>query len=273
VCLINLRWAAQRLVTQATEPASPEPPGLLRRAVIAGTALVALGYAWPRMIETGALGAWAQRGASPGSSLAALGWLLLALWWLLFGAGGLLNLASERLEDTGIRRPRFVSGWLGKAEPGSRISEVLGLVAPPLLLLGGSCLLGWQFPPLSALPWLGRTTMVSLGAAVLTVSLAHRVRAATRSGRAADLFLAWIPVALLFVAPLGVLFWAEPHALWGAAISPVMGFLALLPPGAALSPAALGTLPPWWLSPVLNLGAAAFGRIAKPLGRAIRGST
>jgi ABC-type transport system involved in cytochrome c biogenesis permease component len=258
VCLINLRWAAQRLVTQATEPSGTERQGLLRRAAIAGTALAALGYAWPRMIEGGSLGAWAHLGAGPGPSVAALGWLLLGLWWLLFGAGGLLNLASERLEDAGIRRPRFVSGWLGRAEPGRRVTEVAGLVAPPLVLLGVSCLLGWQLPPLSTLSWLGRTAAVSLGAAALTVSLAHWLRPATLSGRAADLFLAWIPLALLIVAPLSVLFWAEPHALWGAALSPVMGFLTLLPPDAPLSPAARGPLPPWWLCPVLNCGTAAF---------------
>jgi ABC-type transport system involved in cytochrome c biogenesis permease component len=258
VILLNLRWAARRLVTHAAERPEPEPPGLLRRAVVLGAALVALGYAWPKLIDGGSLGAWMRLGGTPAGSVAALGWLLLLLGWLLFGVGGLITLPMESLEAGAQRQPRFFSGWLSGAATGSgMLRGISELLTPPLLVGGLACLIAGRGPNAAALPWLGRVLVVAIGAATLTIVLARHVRAAIQADSAARYIAIWIGAAAILLAPMALLLWPDSGALYGAAISPLFGFLAVLPTRASLSPATIGPLPPWWLSPVLNVAAAA----------------
>src|SRR5205085_8233935 len=116
---------------------------------------------------------------TPEQSAAALGWLLLTVWWLVFGAGGLLSLPSEHGDAAGYRPPRFYSGWLtGSGSRRGYAAAIAGLVAPPLLLLAAGCALSDRFPAPSLLPWLGKAILVSLAAAALTAALAARLRAA-----------------------------------------------------------------------------------------------
>ena len=108
-----------------------------------------------------------------------------------------------------------------------------------------------------ALAWLGRTALVAAGAAWLTLVLQRRVRDSTLARRPSDVAAAWLMVLLLIVAPLTLLLWPQPWTLRVAAVSPAVGFLLALPPKASLSLAALGSLPPWWVTPAVNAGAAA----------------
>jgi ABC-2 family transporter len=258
VFVLSLRWAARRLVAHGAERPEAEPPGLLRRMVVLAAMLVALGYAWPKLIEAGALGSWLRLGGSPSGSIAALGWLLMLLGWLLFGVGGLITLPMEPLEPGALRQPRFFSGWLTRAAAGSSsIRSVAELLAPPLLVGGLACVLAGRWPSAASLPWLGRVLTVAAGAAALTVILARHVHAAIRADSAARYVLLWLGAAALLLAPMALLLWSESGALYGAAISPLFGFLAVLPPESSLSPASIGALPPWWLSPALNVGTAA----------------
>jgi hypothetical protein len=255
--LMNLRWASRRLVMHASEAPAPEPPGLLRRAVALGEALVILGYAWPRLIEAGSLGAWAGLGTTPEQSVAALGWLLLALWWLFFGAGGLLTLASEHGEAATYRPPRFYSGWLsGSGTRRGSTGAVIGLVVPPLLILAAGCALSGRIPSPDLLPWLGRVLVVAFGAAALSAALAARLRGALLAGSAARLVLASLLAFGLLTAPLVLLFWPEAPSCCLAAVSPAVGFLALLPTSNSLS--THSDILPWWLSPAVSLSLAAF---------------
>src|SRR5207247_7840826 len=98
----------------------------------------------------------------------ALGWLLLSVWWLVFGAGGLLSLPSEQGDAAGYRPPRFYSGWLSGSGSRGSAAAIAGLVAPPLLLLAAGCALSARFPAPHLLPWLGKAILVSLAAAALT---------------------------------------------------------------------------------------------------------
>src|SRR5262249_12729744 len=82
---------------------------------------------------------------------------------------------------------------------------------------------------------------------------------------AAGILAAWLAAGLLLIAPLALLFVPDPVSMRLAAISPAMGFLALLPPKCPLSPAALAPLPPWSLAPSLNVGATALlARAGRP---------
>lgn len=262
--VMNLRWAAGRLAAQVGDAPAGVPVDSLRRSVIVGAVVVVLGYAWPRLIEAGGLATFLRLTPDPDHSLAALGWLLLALWWLVFGIGGLLNLPAERREAAGDRPPRFFSGWLNETGSGpGPLRAMAGLVAPPLLLFVLGCLLAWRIPPPVLLTWVGRTLLVALGAAWLTLALARRLRASLEARRTADQVLAWFWIGLLLAAPLLLLSWQEPLALRLSAVSPVMGFLAVVP-GTPMLAAAPGRLPPWWLTPVLNAGAALLLGLMRP---------
>jgi hypothetical protein len=258
VFLLNLRWAERRLVTHASESPVPEPAGPLRRGVVLASTLVGLGYAWPGLVESGRLGAWLGFGSAPGDSVVALAWLLLFGWWLLFGVGGLLNLPAERLEAEGHRQPRFFSGWMGDAEsPRGAVIAVAALLLPPLLVWLIGCLLSGNTPPLAALPWLGRTVTVAISAALLVVALGRRLRAAERAENTLRILITWLVAAGLIVIPLAFMFWGGDEGITPAAVSPVVGFLVVLPARASLSLDRVGPLPAWWLSPLMNLGAAA----------------
>jgi hypothetical protein len=106
--------------------------------------------------------------------------------------------------------------------------------------------------------------------------LAARLQAAVLADSAGSVVVASLQAFGLIVVPLVLLYWPEATTLRLAALSPVMGFVALLPPSASLSPGVLA--PPWWLSPALNLATAALlrgtrnaplgtGTIAAPAGR------
>jgi hypothetical protein len=77
------------------------------------------------------------------------------------------------------------------------------------------------------------------------------------SGRMESMVAGWVLAVALLVAPLLLALWPELAHLRVAAVSPVMGFLVLLPSTTFSSTSAvLGSAAPWWLSPALNLGAA-----------------
>jgi hypothetical protein len=132
---------------------------------------------------------------------------------------------------------------------------MIGLVAPPLLILAAGCALSGRLPPTALLPWLGHAVVVAIGAAAITAALAARIRAAMLAEIAGGLRIAGLLAFGLIVAPLALLYWPDAATLRLAAVSPAVGFLSLLPLSAPLTPGPL--VPPWWLSPALSLAAAA----------------
>jgi hypothetical protein len=254
---LNLRGAAQRLVARTTETRILTRQDALQQGLGATILFVALGYAWPWLIERGSLGDWFGVGRAPGDSIAALGWLLLFGSWLLFGAGGLLSMDRLRIQAEARRPPGLLDRWLRPTTPRSGLlGAVAVMVAPPLLFLAVCCLLGWRLPGRPGLIWVGQTIVAAGGAAALTGTLARRMRSAVLMGSRQASLITWFLVLLLVVAPLGLLSRPGAGTLRAAALSPLFGFARVLPAKASLSPAGLGALPPWWLSPLL-CGAAA----------------
>jgi hypothetical protein len=261
--VLGLRWATRRLLLHASEAPEAETPSRLRRGVAIVTALVALGYAWPGLIEGGGLSAWMRQGSAPADSIADLAWVLTLLWWLLFGVGSLLGLSEGRLE-AGEGPPRRSGGWLGDtATTRGALRALLWLLLPPYLVLVLGCLLSGRSGELAALSRTEHLLVVAAGAAGLTVALARRARTAAAQGEELRSPTAWLLPALLIAAPLFLLFWPDVPAFPLAALSPLVGFLRLLPPTAPLSSEQLASLP-WWLSPALNAGAAALLDYRRP---------
>ena len=136
-----------------------------------GCAIAILGYTWPWLIEAGRLSGWMQLGPDAGGSVGALGWLLLAGWWLAYGANSLLTSPHGRTPAT-EPQPRGVFSGSSEGGPGRGLrAGMAAFLGPPLAVLGLGCLLAGRFPPPFAMAWLGRTALVAAGAAWLTLVL------------------------------------------------------------------------------------------------------
>src|SRR5438067_886941 len=107
------------------------------------------------------------------------------------------------------------------------VASGAALLAPPLLVWGGGCLLGGRFPGPAHLAWIGHVLVVADGAAVLTVALARRARRAIENDRPAQLLTVVLLAVALLVAPLALIFWPEAGTFRAAALSPLFGFLSL----------------------------------------------